>query len=98
MKIAYIDGPRLRAAILAGSESIIVNAEGLNAINVFPVPDGDTGTNMASTMRSIAAALSHAFHRDAGSMLKQWHDPPWKALAAIQERSSLNFSRASPMS
>jgi len=71
MKIAYIDGPRLRAAILAGSESIIINAEGLNAINVFPVPDGDTGTNMASTMRSIAAALSHAFHRDAGSMLKQ---------------------------
>ena len=71
MKIAYIDGPRLRAAILAGSESIIINAEGLNAINVFPVPDGDTGTNMASTMRSIAAALGHAFHRDAGSVLKQ---------------------------
>ena len=71
MKIAYIDGPRLRAAILAGSESIIINAEGLNAINVFPVPDGDTGTNMASTMRSIAAALGHAFHQDAGSVLKQ---------------------------
>jgi len=71
MKIAYIDGPRLRAAILAGSESIILNAEGLNAINVFPVPDGDTGTNMASTMRSITAALGHAFHRDAGSVLRQ---------------------------
>jgi DegV family protein with EDD domain len=71
VKIAYLDGRRLRTAILAGSRSIINNAEGLNAINVFPVPDGDTGTNMASTMRSIAVSLSQAFHRDAGSVMKQ---------------------------
>ncbi|HWR10779.1 MAG TPA: DegV family protein [Rectinemataceae bacterium] len=71
MKIAYLDGPRLRTAFLAGSQSILSNAEGLNAINVFPVPDGDTGTNMASTMRSIAASLRSALHRDAGSVLKQ---------------------------
>ena len=71
MKIAYIDGARLRTAFLAGSQSIISNAENLNAINVFPVPDGDTGTNMASTMRSIAASLRSALHRDAGSVLRQ---------------------------
>jgi len=71
MKIAYLDGPRLRTAILAGSRSIISNVEELNSINVFPVPDGDTGTNMASTMRSIAASLGQVFHRDAGSVLRQ---------------------------
>lgn len=71
MKIAYLDGRRLRTAILAGSRSIISNVEGLNAINVFPVPDGDTGTNMASTMRTITASISQALHRDAGSVLRQ---------------------------
>jgi DegV family protein with EDD domain len=71
MQIAYIDGPRLRYALLAGSQHIIRNAEGLNAINVFPVPDGDTGTNLANTMRSIAAALRQSLHRDAGSVLVQ---------------------------
>ncbi len=71
MKIAYIDGPRLRRAIMAGSRSIIANAETLNAINVFPVPDGDTGTNMASTARSIAASVSQHSLKDAGSVLRQ---------------------------
>lgn len=71
MKIAYIDGPRLRRAIMAGSRSIIANTEALNAINVFPVPDGDTGTNMASTARSIAASLREHPFRDAGSVLRQ---------------------------
>lgn len=71
MKIAYIDGPRLRRALLAGSNSIILNTEALNAINVFPVPDGDTGTNLSNTMRSIAASLGRTFYKDAGSVLRQ---------------------------
>ncbi|MCX7026443.1 MAG: DegV family protein [Spirochaetes bacterium] len=71
MKIAYLDGLRLRRAILAGSRSIIVNADELNAINVFPVPDGDTGTNMASTAKSIAVSLNGVLHKDVGSVLRQ---------------------------
>jgi DegV family protein with EDD domain len=71
IKIAYIDGPRLKQAILAGAGSIVVNAEGLNAINVFPVPDGDTGTNMAGTARAIAASLKGVSSRGAGAVLKQ---------------------------
>ena len=70
MQIAYIDGPRLRTAILAGSRAIIINTEELNAINVFPVPDGDTGTNLASTMRSIVTSLSRTLPKDAGSVLR----------------------------
>lgn len=54
MKIRYLDGPRLYHAFLAGGEAVIRDQNYLNKINVFPVPDADTGTNLASTMRSIA--------------------------------------------
>lgn len=53
MKIKYLDGSRLYNAIRAGGQAVIKNQAYLNKINVFPVPDADTGTNMASTMRSI---------------------------------------------
>jgi DegV family protein with EDD domain len=54
MKIRYLDGPRLYHAFLAGGNAVIQDQGYLNKINVFPVPDADTGTNLASTMRSIA--------------------------------------------
>ncbi|MGQ9800822.1 MAG: DAK2 domain-containing protein [Candidatus Saccharicenans sp.] len=54
MKIKYLDGRRLYLAFLAGGRAIIKDFAYLNRINVFPVPDGDTGTNLASTMKAIA--------------------------------------------
>ncbi|MFQ5824775.1 MAG: DAK2 domain-containing protein [bacterium] len=54
MKILYIDGNRLKQGIIAGARRVIQMQENLNRINVFPVPDNDTGTNMALTMQSIA--------------------------------------------
>ncbi|MDH3222869.1 MAG: DegV family EDD domain-containing protein [Gemmatimonadota bacterium] len=58
MPISYLDGPRLRRAVLAAC-SYGQRAKGeLNRINVFPVPDGDTGTNLALTLRSIAGRLA----------------------------------------
>jgi DegV family protein with EDD domain len=54
MKISYLDGNRLYYAFLAGGEAVIRDQAYLNRINVFPVPDSDTGTNLASTMRAIA--------------------------------------------
>ncbi len=54
MKIRYLDGRRLYFAFLAGGKAIIRDFAYLNRINVFPVPDGDTGTNLASTMKAIA--------------------------------------------
>ena len=53
MKIKYIDGYRFHQAFIAGSTAVIKNEDYLNKINVFPVSDADTGTNMASTMNSI---------------------------------------------
>jgi DegV family protein with EDD domain len=54
MKIRYLDGNRLYYAFLAGGQAVIRDQAYLNKINVFPVPDSDTGTNLAATMRSIA--------------------------------------------
>lgn len=57
-KIKYLDGQRLKNAILASSKIVAKNQDHLNKINVFPVPDGDTGTNMAHTMNHISSELS----------------------------------------
>ncbi|MFC2164688.1 DAK2 domain-containing protein [Acidobacteriota bacterium] len=54
MKIRYLDGNRLYYAVLVGGNAVIEDQTYLNKINVFPVPDADTGTNLASTMRSIS--------------------------------------------
>ncbi len=48
-----LNGKRFYFSFLAGAQQIFEHQNGINKINVFPVQDGDTGTNMASTMRSI---------------------------------------------
>ena len=55
--IAYIDGPRLARALYASADWVAAGSEEINRINVFPVPDGDTGTNFSLTLRSVADAL-----------------------------------------
>jgi uncharacterized protein len=59
MKIKYINGSRLYYGFLAGGDAVIKDQNHLNKINVFPVPDADTGSNLASTMRSIAEGARH---------------------------------------
>ena len=55
--IAYLDGPRLARAVFAASDWVAAGRDEINRINVFPVPDGDTGTNFSLTLRSVADAL-----------------------------------------
>jgi DegV family protein with EDD domain len=57
MRIAYLDGPRLRRSLLAACDYIQQQRRELNRINVFPVPDGDTGTNLSLTVQAIADHL-----------------------------------------
>lgn len=52
-KISYLDGPRFFNAIAAGARTLTGEREYLNRINVYPVPDGDTGNNMTATVASI---------------------------------------------
>ncbi|MCL4241327.1 MAG: DAK2 domain-containing protein [Dehalococcoidia bacterium] len=46
-----LDGPALRALFMAASSHLRQSAAEIDAINVYPVPDGDTGTNMSATLR-----------------------------------------------
>src|SRR5690349_9357105 len=55
--IAYVDGPRLARALFAAADWVAAGREAINRINVFPVPDGDTGTNFSLTLRAVADAL-----------------------------------------
>ena len=55
--IAYVDGPRLARSIFAAADWVAAGREEINRINVFPVPDGDTGTNFSLTLRAVADAL-----------------------------------------
>lgn len=57
MAIQYLDGARLRSALVAGCDFVQHRRAELNRINVFPVPDGDTGTNLALTAAAIADRL-----------------------------------------
>lgn len=58
MKISYLNGTRLYNAFIAGGHAVIRDQDHLNRINVFPVPDADTGTNLASTLRSITESVA----------------------------------------
>ncbi len=51
--VLQIDGRRLYYSFLAGTKKVLDNQAELNRINVFPVNDGDTGSNMAATVRSV---------------------------------------------
>jgi len=55
--ITYIDGPRLARALMAATDWVAAGRDEINRINVFPVPDGDTGTNFSLTLRAVADAL-----------------------------------------
>ena len=53
-----IDGLLLRDMVVAGSALLEKNREAVDALNVFPVPDGDTGTNMSLTMQSATREVN----------------------------------------
>ncbi len=56
--VQILTGPRFARAIRAGALAVVREQETLNRINVFPVPDADTGANLASTLRAAASAMS----------------------------------------
>lgn len=58
MKITSIKADLLAKMFLAGAKNLEAKKEWINELNVFPVPDGDTGTNMSMTIMSAAKAVS----------------------------------------
>ena len=70
MGMKYIDGEMLKKAFLAGAKGLEAKKEWINELNVFPVPDGDTGTNMTMTIMSAAREVAAIEHPDMESLAK----------------------------
>ena len=59
MEIKKIDAGMMAKMFLAGAKALEARKEYINELNVFPVPDGDTGTNMTMTIMSAAKEVSN---------------------------------------
>lgn len=66
-----IDGRLLGRLLKIGCLRVIAQREALNRINVFPVPDGDTGSNLSFTLRSVLSALRFNRERHVGEVLRR---------------------------
>ena len=64
-----IDAKILSRMFLAGAKNLEAKKEWINELNVFPVPDGDTGTNMTLTIMSAASEVGNT------SQIRTWR--PW---------------------
>ena len=81
MEITSINSKLLAKMFLAGAKNLDSKKEWINALNVFPVPDGDTGTNMSMTIMSAAKEVSSL------------EDPTMAALAKAISSGSLRGAR-----
>ena len=70
MSLEQIDAQSLKSAFITGAKSLEAKKEWINELNVFPVPDGDTGTNMTMTIMSAAKNLAAEEGDDIASMCK----------------------------
>ncbi len=82
MQITSINSSMLAKMFLAGAKNLDAKKEWINELNVFPVPDGDTGTNMTMTIMSAAREVSGL-----------GENPEMKALAKAISSGSLRGAR-----
>ncbi|MBI4321339.1 MAG: DAK2 domain-containing protein [Chloroflexi bacterium] len=64
------DGPSFQRALAMAAVLLEQHAAEINALNVYPVPDGDTGTNMLLTMRSAVAAMEQSPEKSVGALAR----------------------------
>ena len=65
-RISVFDGQDLKRAMLVGAAWLEEHREAINALNVFPVPDGDTGSNMSATMQAAIRQIKGSEETSAG--------------------------------
>jgi dihydroxyacetone kinase-like predicted kinase len=68
LRLTQINGQALKKLVEAGLTWLRANQQLVNSLNVFPVPDGDTGTNMVLTMQSAYNEIDDLGHRGIGQM------------------------------
>lgn len=66
--VLCIDGELLKKLVYAGLTWLRTNQENVNALNVFPVPDGDTGTNMVLTLQAAFDEIKDADEKNVGRL------------------------------
>lgn len=64
-----LSGAGLKGALIAGAGRVLSKRDDLNRINVFPVPDGDTGTNLAFTMVAVLKTVRRLRGADVSTVL-----------------------------
>src|SRR2546430_12771336 len=67
-RISVFDGQDLKKAMLVGAASLEEHRETINALNVFPVPDGDTGSNMYATIQAAFRDVINCEDTSAGGI------------------------------
>ncbi len=67
----HLSGYALRRALTAGIQRVVAQRDEINRINVFPVPDGDTGTNLAFTLGAVLNAIQVRRLGHAGEVLRR---------------------------
>lgn len=65
-----VSAPALRRALIAGMRRVVARRDLLNRINVFPVPDGDTGSNLAFTLGAVLGGSLSRRMTSAGDLLR----------------------------
>jgi len=70
----YLDGAAFADALVSGIHCVVGEQDLLNHINVFPVADGDTGTNLSLSLGSALAVLNHQSDRHLGTLLARIAD------------------------
>lgn len=71
MSVTHLDGAGLRGALIQANEYVQRHRADLNRINVFPVPDGDTGTNLALTVSAVADRLRAGRDDSIGAVARE---------------------------
>lgn len=82
-KIGYLDGYRFQSAILAGCNCIIDHEKELNELNVFPIPDKDTGSNLKRTLKPLVSGYP---------VPEPKISPVGQEMAGLAVRSALGYS------
>ena len=85
-----IDGQALKLLVEAGLSWLRTNQQSVNSLNVFPVPDGDTGTNMVLTMQAAYDEISESGERNLGKMM---HSVAHGALMGARGNSGVILSQ-----
>ncbi|HHV72258.1 MAG TPA: DAK2 domain-containing protein [Clostridia bacterium] len=90
MDVNYIDGVLLKNLVTAGANNLQANKQIVDALNVFPVPDGDTGTNM---FLSIQSAVKEAQKVDSNNVGKVAEAIAFGALMGARGNSGVILSQ-----